>query len=564
MNRETKNCQNCQQSFLIEPDHFSFYEKIGIPAPNKCPDCRQQLRYAFRNERRLYRRNCDLCGKSTVTIYSPDKPFKVYCPPCFWGDGWDAKEYARDFDFSRPFFEQFYDLLLVAPRIALLTKNSINSEYANHSGDCKDCYLCFSVFNGENTLYCTNSWGGIKDSMDCFYTPNQVSFLYECIYSERVYNCQYCYLVRDSTDSMYSYDCRNCSNCFMCYNLRNMNYCIGNVQYSKEDYKKEMEKINLGSRVVRKELYEKYLSLIRNQAIHKYAMIERSVATTGHMASLCKNAQNIFDADQVEDTHFGILCPESKDSMDVYHVGLKSEVIYNSHGIVRSANVMCSHLCYDNTFVSYCDSCHNSQNLFGCVSIKKGEYLILNKKYTKEEYEILRDKIIEHMKKGGEWGEFFPAKFSPVCYNETQGQVYMPMEKDEALGVGFKWQENTGGTYGKETINLPPDNIGETHESITKEILACKKCTKNYNIVLAELELYKRMNVPVPEFCPDCRYLERQSIRNPRKLWHRACMCDKTVHDHGEKHCEVEFETSYALGRPEKVYCERCYQQEVL
>ncbi len=34
-------------------------------------------------------------------------------------------------------------------------------------------------------------------------------------------------------------------------------------------------------------------------------------------------------------------------------------------------------------------------------------------------------------------------------------------------------------------------------------------------------------------------------------------------HLHGEKHCPNEFETSYAPDRPEIIYCEKCYQQEV-
>jgi hypothetical protein len=41
---------------------------------------------------------------------------------------------------------------------------------------------------------------------------------------------------------------------------------------------------------------------------------------------------------------------------------------------------------------------------------------------------------------------------------------------------------------------------------------------------------------------------------NPPKLWHRKCM---------KEGCQNEFETSYAPERPEIVYCEKCYQQEV-
>ncbi len=552
---ETKNCQNCKENFNITPDDFSFYEKIGVPVPNKCPICRQQLRYAFRNERKLYRRNCDLCGKSTVAIYNNDAQFPVYCPPCWWGDGWDISETGRDFDFTRPFFDQYYDLQSVSPRIALLTKNSINSEYTHHSGDNKNCYLCTAVFNGENVLYSTNSWGKAQDCMDIFYAPGNSMLCYETIACENVHNCHYCMLVNDSSDCMYSYDLRNCTNCFLSYNLRNRSYCILNQQYTKEEYKKEIERFNLSSRESRKGIYEQYKNILENEAIHKYATIERSINSTGNFVSYSKNATYTFDCGKVEDSKYCIMSPELKNSMDVYHVGLNVENAYNSHGVIRSANVMCSHMSYDNTFMYYCDGCNNSQNIFGCVSVKKGEYMILNKKYSKEEYENIKEKIIEHMKNTGEWGEFFPAKYAPVSYNETAANVYIPLSKEEALEKGFRWQDDLGGTYGKETIQTPPDDLSNVDESITKEILRCSTCAKNFNVVAPELELYKRMNIPIPECCPDCRYVERQSLRTPRKLWKRGCL---------NTPCDNEFESPYSPDRPEKVYCEKCYQKEVL
>ena len=49
MNSETKNCQNCKQDFIIEPDDFAFYGKMGVPTPIICPECRQQQRMLFRN-----------------------------------------------------------------------------------------------------------------------------------------------------------------------------------------------------------------------------------------------------------------------------------------------------------------------------------------------------------------------------------------------------------------------------------------------------------------------------------------------------------------------------------
>src|SRR3989344_828807 len=107
MGPETKNCQNCKQKFVIEPDDFAFYEKIKVPPPTWCPECRLQRRLAFRNERALYRRKCDLTGESVVSLYPEGTPFPVYSQKAWWGDSWDALGYGRDYDFSKSFFEQF-------------------------------------------------------------------------------------------------------------------------------------------------------------------------------------------------------------------------------------------------------------------------------------------------------------------------------------------------------------------------------------------------------------------------------------------------------------------------
>lgn len=33
---EIKICQNCKNRFIIEPEDFAFYEKIGVSAPIFC------------------------------------------------------------------------------------------------------------------------------------------------------------------------------------------------------------------------------------------------------------------------------------------------------------------------------------------------------------------------------------------------------------------------------------------------------------------------------------------------------------------------------------------------
>lgn len=121
------------------------------------------------------------------------------------------------------------------------------------------------------------------------------------------------------------------------------------------------------------------------------------------------------------------------------------------------------------------------------------------------------------------------------------------------------------GTRGKGTVRLHdiPDTIHDTPDSFSKETLACINCGKNYRILAQELAFYRKIKEAVPRKCPDCRHASRTQIRNPHKLWRRQCMCEKADHGHAGR-CQTKFETTYAPDRPELVYCEQCYQKEVV
>src|ERR1035437_2546211 len=116
MNQESRNCQNCKKDFIIEPDDFGFYEKIGVPTPTFCSDCRFQRRPTRRNERALNMRTCSGTGNKIVSVYDENVSFPVYSREYWYGDNWDGIEYGRDYDFSKSFFEQLIELGKVAPR----------------------------------------------------------------------------------------------------------------------------------------------------------------------------------------------------------------------------------------------------------------------------------------------------------------------------------------------------------------------------------------------------------------------------------------------------------------
>lgn len=169
------------------------------------------------------------------------------------------------------------------------------------------------------------------------------------------------------------------------------------------------------------------------------------------------------------------------------------------------------------------------------------------------------------MKSRGEWGEFFSSNLSPFGINETRGFKQLDISKEEAIERGYNWQDSIQETKGKETIAQEnvPDSIVNVSDTITNEILACITCQRNYKILPDELLLYRRLNVPIPERCFFCRHEERESMRGGYDLTQRQCDCKKETHGHSGR-CEEIFETFFTQKEPRPIYCEKCYQQELL
>lgn len=163
---ETRVCQNCKKDFTIEPDDFGFYEKIKVPPPTFCPECRMIRRLSFRNERNLFRRKDALTGKDIFSGFPSEANLNTYENNYWFGDGWNPLVYGVDYNFSKTFFEQFHDLFSLVP---LPAKSSagfmINSDYCNEAGRLRNAYLCFDADFIENSGYLVKATN-MKDSFD--------------------------------------------------------------------------------------------------------------------------------------------------------------------------------------------------------------------------------------------------------------------------------------------------------------------------------------------------------------------------------------------------------------
>jgi len=513
----------------------------------------------------------------------------VYDQKSWWGDKWDPMDYGAPYDFTLTFFKQFDELYQKVPKSNLVNKNITSCEYVNWLDDSKNCYLAFGGGFAENVFY-ANRPIFCKDSIDIYFC-NKIEFCYENVNCQNSYKLFFGENCNNCVESCLMYDCKNCSNCVGCVGLRNKSNYIFNVQYSKEDYNQKLEEIDLGN-FQNLSQAKKIFEELKLKYPRKFANVINIQNTTGDYILDAKNCHYVFDcADgKNEDSKFGFWVGAGmRDMYDGVACGVRGELLYENvsaaHAVARtyfSVQIRGSQDIY------YSIDCHDSSNLFACVGLRNKHYCILNHQYTKEQYEELVPKIIEHMntmpyvdQEGRiyRYGEFFPPELSPFCYNETIAQEYFPLNKEEALKQGYKWKDAEVRKYNIDIkIEDIPDDIKDVKEEIIGKVIECahsigsgqahkgecnEQCTEAFKIIPTELQFYQRMNLPLPHLCPNCRHYQRLKQRNPLNLWHRKCMCDKTNHFHGNNKCEIEFETSYAPDRPEIIYCEKCYQQEV-
>ena len=403
----------------------------------------------------------------------------------------------------------------------------------------------------------------------------------DCTQCSQVFFSQKC---SNCIDSAFLYDCRNCQNCLFSYNLRNKNYHVLNKPVSKTEFER-IKKEMLSSYTALEKNIEEFKEMVRKKAVHKFMTGERNHDVSGELIYGSKNVKKSYYIHDGENEKYAVRGGVGqKDSMDVFGVH-SGELIYECNSVDFSSRCLFGSNAENNMGVLYAIDCDHLNNSFGCVGLRKKEYCILNKQYDEKTYKEIHPKIIAQMetepykdKKGKiyKYGEFFPTELSPHAYNESIAQEWAPINKETALEIGYKWdgvdEKSYVPTKGWKDL---PDTIEGVDDSILSEIILCQawdsdkataqnhKCTKAFRVTFNELTMYRKWNLPLPRKCPNTRYFEMSQLRNLPNFWSRSCMCELKNHQHGEKKCEIEFETSYSPERKEIVYCETCYQQEV-
>lgn len=258
---------------------------------------------------------------------------------------------------------------------------SENSDYGNYLYMCKDAYFCFETADSNNITYLFDSFKAthcvdgdyIIESGNCYDSVDTVS----------CNNCAYMNYCSRLYDSYFCWDCSDSHHLFGCVHLTHKEYCIFNKQFSPEEYEKKVAE--LMKRPI-KENFAEMKKLSEQFPVTQTNVMYSENCDYNNQVFHSKNMYLCFDSAYSEncaylyDAHRNKNCydmTQSNNNVDCYEMR-DSGYCNNCHHLSNCGSV------YDSAFSEDCD---NSNHLFGCSNLSQKEYCILNKQYSKEEYE---------------------------------------------------------------------------------------------------------------------------------------------------------------------------------
>ncbi len=542
-----KLCKATNEEFEIPVEDQAFYERMGVGVPDYSPIERQRRRIAFRNFRHLYHRECSVTGNRLISMYDENVPFPVYGNEQWWTDTWSATDFGLEVNFDEPFFEQYKRLMQKVPRFAIMNLQSDGCEYSNFAFESKACYLVFGCVRNEDCFYGHIVW----DSKDCLDTL----YAFRCEWCSNSTDIVDCYDVHYSTESTncresyFLHDCQACNNCFGCYNLRNRSYCFFNEQCTKEEYLANLKRVFPLTREGVQQTYDWLNAMKKTSAVYPESFQLNNEDVSGNHIYESKQVLNSYDTKKGEDCRYCYTTIGLFGCYDISFTGGQSRFCVDSLTLFNSERVRHSHLISNSSDIEYSEICYSSSNLFGCIGMRGSSYCILNKQYTKEEFEKLRSRLVQHMKDTGEWGNFIPIDLSPFAYNEAIVNEYHPLEREAAISMGLKWKheeieiQSSGGEI-KIAPEFPQD------PATVQGVWNCAATKKKFKIIKKEFDFYRRMNLPLPELCPDERHDRRMAARGIRGQRSRECST-----------CSKPILASLHGGDPKRVCCNKCYRE---
>ncbi len=347
--------------------------------------------------------------------------------------------YGIDYDDSKNIFQNYADLRKHVKGINMINFfNSENSEYADVVSKWKNIYLSAFIVNGdEDVMYSFWVNDESKRILNSAIISDHSENVYFSLAVQHSFKVFYSRYINNSSDIWFSTNLLWCTHCIACHDLENKSYHIENVEYSKDEYMKKRDEYLQD----KNPYHARYLSLVSNAWKHLASSnitwsywVESEDIESAHFTYRISGGKNVFNVWWFE------WCQNIYDVFDGWGPSLQD--IYAVNGIaINSEN------CYTSCHVPNCNTVFYSYYLescsycIWCIGLQNKSYCILNKQYTKEEWEILAHKIFTQME--SEWilWEFFPWELNPFYFNDTMAGILGNFTQDEVESQGYMWRD---------------------------------------------------------------------------------------------------------------------------
>jgi hypothetical protein len=179
-------------------------------------------------------------------------------------------------------------------------------------------------------------------------------------------------------------------------------------------------------------------------------------------------------------------------------MGANGNNLFNCMNIAWSSNI------YYSYYLNECSHC------IGCIGLQNKSYCILNKEYSKEDWEQLAIKIFTSMEEDGSLSKFFPWNINPFYFNDTLGYLLWNFSKEEVIEKWYLWREKKIKIDIPEWLEIVDSNILNNYEwfdknnnwyinpEIIKKVIRDKDWNY-YRITKQEYNFLLRYALPLPE-----------------------------------------------------------------
>ncbi len=345
-----------------------------------------------------------------------------------------SNNYNLDESFLKNFQNLFQNIQLPALFHYWITSNCDFSEVAFAS---QNCYLSNIIIKDcENIFYSFMTRMNCHNIYNSFYTENNSTNIYNCRGTINSYKIFYSSFIKDSTNIYFSSNLTWCQECLFCDDLQNVKYYIRNKALKKEEYVEEKRKI-LSEKSNFEWWYEKQNKTgksYNNTNVSWNYILESENVENGYYTTNTKNSRNIlFAGSPAWCENFYDAWPAGGNWWtDFYAVAGAwdwSQNLYCCAQIWSSSNMF---YCYYMEGCSYC---------LGCIGLTNKSYCILNKQYSKADWEIVSSQIFESMEQDWTLWEFFPWEINPYYLNDTVAGILWDFSKQEAQKKGYMWRD---------------------------------------------------------------------------------------------------------------------------